>query len=358
MAQINLANKTVSLAEAARLIEAVGTTVTIMLQGEPGIGKSSILKMMSDKTPSDLPRAKSYIDVTNLDLGDIAMPWIDKESGCTYHAPNVRFGLHTGAPVLLMLDELSKGPDAIQNMLLPLCLERRMGERKNHKETIIFATGNLSGDGVGDKLKPHAMNRFTVVKVRKPTYSEWIEWGIANGIVPEVLAAVKQFPDCLASYQDGDSQKENTMIYHPSRAVQAFVSPRSLEKASDIVRMRRVIGDDPMEAALIGTVGATFAQRLMTFLHVADQLPPRDNYLTNPETCMVPTDPMALCMLVFSAVTWVERKDMDAWMKYLQRFSKEHQALFCTGIWNSPKQGMAATCRPFVDWARLNKYIL
>jgi hypothetical protein len=207
-------------------------------------------------------------------------------------------------------------------------------------------------------MKAHAMNRFTVVKVRKPTYAEWIEWGINNGIVPEVLAAVKQFPECLASYMDGDSQKDNTMIYHPSRPVQAFVSPRSLEKASDIVRMRRVIGDDPMEAALIGTVGATFAQRLMTFLHVADQLPQRENYLTNPDTCPVPTDPMALCMLVFSAVSWMERKDMDNWMKYLARFSKEHQALFCTGIWNSPKQGMAATCRPFVDWARLNKYIL
>jgi hypothetical protein len=348
-------DKWVTLAEAARVIEAVGTNVTIMLEGEPGIGKSSILKHLMKGADEYI---KSYVDVTNLDLGDIAMPWIDKEAGCTHYVPNVRFGMHTGAPVICMLDELTKGSQPVQNMLLPLMLERRTPARPLHPDSIIFATGNLSGDGVGDNLKAHAANRLTRLRVRKPNAQEWVEWGIANGIVPEVLAAVRQFPDCLASYTDGDSQKENTMIFNPKRAATAFVTPRSLEKVSHIVRQRKLIGDHAMEAAVTGTVGATFAQQLLTFLHVADQLPNRNDYLTHPETCPVPIDPMASAMLVFGAVTWVERDTLPAWMTYLKRMSKEHQALFCTSLWGSPKQKLAATSKAFVDWARENSYIL
>jgi len=70
--------KTVTLAQAAKLI-ATNPTVRFLLRGEPGIGKSSLLESIS----AQVGFPHSYIDVPNMDLGDIAMPVVDHDY--TYH---------------------------------------------------------------------------------------------------------------------------------------------------------------------------------------------------------------------------------------------------------------------------------
>ena len=55
----------VNLKQAANLIRNCGTTNTFILRGRPGVGKSSILHMLSKELPDYLP---CYIDVANLDL--------------------------------------------------------------------------------------------------------------------------------------------------------------------------------------------------------------------------------------------------------------------------------------------------
>ena len=60
---------TVTLNQAADLILACPNN-RFMLQGEPGIGKSSIIKIIQEKTGY----AACYIDVPNMDLGDVLIP--------------------------------------------------------------------------------------------------------------------------------------------------------------------------------------------------------------------------------------------------------------------------------------------
>ena len=71
MAEINF-GKSVTLKQAATLIRTNPTT-RFLLQGEPGIGKSSLLEGIAEA----LGYEYAYIDVPNMDLGDIAMPVID-----------------------------------------------------------------------------------------------------------------------------------------------------------------------------------------------------------------------------------------------------------------------------------------
>ena len=87
MSEINF-GKTVSLKQAAKLIISNPETV-FMLRGEPGIGKSSLLSYIANETGCDY----AYVDVPNLDLGDVAMPSIINWSGattctlrCAYHS--------------------------------------------------------------------------------------------------------------------------------------------------------------------------------------------------------------------------------------------------------------------------------
>src|SRR5210317_2474116 len=132
---------TVSLKQAANLITN-SPELRYFLQGEPGIGKSSIMKLIGNSKPDHI---KSYMDCSQLDLGDIAMPYVDKEQGITTYYPNGRFGMHTQEPVLMMLDEFTKAAEPVKNMLHPLLESSnpRLGDIPVHPESIIFLTGNL-----------------------------------------------------------------------------------------------------------------------------------------------------------------------------------------------------------------------
>lgn len=340
----------ISLKQAEELIATVGKEVTVHLRGQPGIGKSSILKSLSTRFPDHIP---VYIDCADLDLGDLAMPAMNHESKTTAFYPNERFNLQHGKPVIIMLDEITKASEPVKNMLLPVMLERRLGAVEFHPDSIVYSTGNLTTDGVGDSMKAHAKNRMTAVTVMNPTDDEWINWGVDNGVAPEILAWVKQFPHCLAMYTD-ESQKENMYIYNPRKQQEAFVSPRSLAKASAIVRNRTALGEDTTLTALMGTIGEAAARDMSAYFSLADGLPSRESIYKEPEKANLPKDPAAKVILVMRELMTITEEHMDAWMKYLQRLPMETQALFAVNIMASTRKSIAATNKSFVNWAVAN----
>lgn len=340
----------ISLKQAEELIATVGKEVTVHLRGQPGIGKSSILKSLSTRFPDHIP---VYIDCADLDLGDLAMPAMNHDSKTTAFYPNERFNLQHGKPVIIMLDEITKASEPVKNMLLPVMLERRLGAVEFHPDSIVYSTGNLTTDGVGDSMKAHAKNRMTAVTVMNPTDDEWINWGVDNGVAPEILAWVKQFPHCLAMYTD-ESQKENMYIYNPRKQQEAFVSPRSLAKASAIVRNRTALGEDTTLTALMGTIGEAAARDMSAYFSLADGLPSRESIYKEPEKANLPKDPAAKVILVMRELMTITEEHMDAWMKYLQRLPMETQALFAVNIMASTRKSIAATNKSFVNWAVAN----
>jgi len=360
MAIINF-GQSVSLKEFAHGISTVGQEVTIIGQGEPGIGKSAMLKFIQAKNPS---MGTAYIDCTLLDLGDFALPYTeevltgDNKMKVTKFAPNARFKMHAGEPVIIMLDEIGKAMKAVKNVLLTLMLEHRIGDHYLPKGSIVFGTTNLLSDGVGDMLEAHARNRVALVTVRKPDSDEWIEWALGNNIAPEIIAWVKQFPHALASYTDA-SQRENPYIFNPTRAgMGAVVTPRSLEKASHIAKQRAELGDALTISLLTGTIGESASRDMQAFFTVVDKLPTWDAILATPMTAKLPDDAVARCILVFSAITRVEKDSLAKWMMYLQRMDKEWQALFATSVMKSPqKQSFCVMNKEFKDWALTNQWL-
>ena len=356
MSVINFGHS-VSLSEFAKGIGVVGQDVTIIGQGEPGIGKSASLKVLQQSYPE---YEIAYIDCTLLDLGDFALPFTTEEQQMrvTRFAPNARFKMHMGKPVLVMLDEIGKAMKAVKNVLLTLMLEHRIGDNYLPKGSIVFGTTNLLTDGVGDMLEAHARNRVALVTVRKPDADEWIDWAIGNDVAPEVIAWVKQFPHALASYTDA-SQKDNPYIFNPTRAgMGAVVTPRSLEKASHIAKRRGELGDALTISLLTGTIGESASRDMQAFFTVVDKLPTWDAILNSPNTAKLPDDTVARCILVFSAITRVEKESLAKWMTYLQRMDKEWQALFCTSVMKSPsKQAFCVMNKEFKEWALANQWL-
>ena len=355
MANIDF-GKTITLTQAAKLIASCPDN-RFMLRGEPGIGKSSLLKQLGAMFPN---HEIAYIDVPNMDLGDIAMPVIDHETKTTRYYPNARFKMHTGKPVIIMLEEFSKGAQPVVNMLHPM-LEKanpRLGDIPITEGSYVFLTGNQSSDGVGDNLKAHTLNRIVPITVRKPSADEWIGWAIEHGIAPEVCAWVRQFPHCMHSYTDAGAS-DNLYIFNPKKVQAAYVSPRSLETASNIVSKRSQLDADTIISALTGAVGEAAARDMQAYIDYADQLPTWESVTTNPDNALIPTSAGACAIMVFGAIAKVDKTTMDKFMQYLERFESEWQACFAINIAKtSSKQAVAFSSAKFRDWVAKNQDLL
>ena len=348
---------TVSLAEAAALIRTCQGN-RFFLRGEPGIGKSSIMSAFEAHFGDAY--AYAYFDCAQKDLGDIAMPVTNREMRVTEYFPNAVLQLQTGKPVIIMLDEFTKAPQPVQNMLHPLLEARnpRLGDIALPEGSIVFLTGNMASDGVGDNSKAHTLNRVTTVTGRKPSAEEWLAWAVNNDIDPVVMAWVNQFPHAMSSYLEGD-QDSNPYIFNPKKMQGSFVSPRSLQLVSHVLKQREHLTPNATLAAMIGTIGEAGARDVHAFVEYQDQLPTWEAMTTNPKTAKLPDSPGACAVLVFGAIAKIDKSTITPFMEYVERMEPEWQAVFAINIAKNPQKNQTAFTSPkFRDWALKNVDIL
>ena len=362
--------QTLNLKQIAQAIMAVPEN-RFFIEGEPGIGKSAMLDYFRTNPEMSDYLVADPIDAPTLDLGDTAMPVVDRERMVTNYAPNSRFriseAIAQNRPVVIMVDELTKAMAPVFNMLHPLFENKsRLGDlglpglwSGASADSIIFATGNLSSDGVGDNLKAHSRNRLTVVRAAKPTAEEWIEWGVMTGkIDPVVLAWANAFPQAFASYTD-EGQNEALYIFNPRSSQQAYFSPRTGERASNIVRKRHMFDEATLLHSLKGTIGEAAARDMHAFIVYQDQIPKWADIISDPQHTMVPDDNGACSVLVFRAIQKVDSKSIDPLMDYLGRLKKEWQAVFAINVVKNPaKQAVAFGSKKFAEWLLQNEDLL
>ena len=346
---------TMSYNETVDFICAVGTEVTPIVEGHIGSGKSSLIHAIGKRFPN---HRKVYMDMTVMHEGDFRVPAVNHENKTTEFYYNESFGLGDDVPVILMLDEFGKGSRSAQDAALPLPVERRQGHRYLHKESFVFMTTNLGGEGVGDMLKPHHRNRLTSVRMAKQTGDEWIEnYARLNNIAPEVIMWVGERPDALHSYEMYDNPDDNPLIYHPKAQRSAFVTHRSLEQASKIINKRHLFTPNALETALIGTIGAPAALDMQSWIAMGDSLPKRAEIISNPDTARLPDQIPSRLMLAYQALNWVTEDTLDSWMTYMARMQREVQALFCTSIIKKESKQFVLENDQFTKFAIAKQYL-
>jgi hypothetical protein len=358
MNNVDFTNR-ISLQEAAQLIAAIGTTNTVLLKGEKGIGKSSIMKMLPEYLGAGYEYA--YFDMGNKSEGDTAIPFPDKERKVMEFFINTALKLHSGKPVVIMLDEFGKAPRSIQNMMHTL-LEvdnKRIQDTMLPAGSIVFLTTNLSEEGLGDMLLDHSIDRLTVVEVRKSNAVEWLPWAAENNIHPALMAWVDQTPTVLASFRDDDFDQDNPYVYNPKRVQGKTITPRSLELGSNVIWAKDKISQNALTCALVGTIGSAGANDIASFLAYQDEIPTRESIINTPDTAAIPTSAGAIITLLFNLERAVDGDTLAPIMKYVTRLDAEHQAVFCTALARSKsKQTIAFRNKAFTDWARDNQDIL
>lgn len=359
-----------SLVDAAKLIGASGHLVTYIVQGEMGIGKSALLNILKDVAGLD-QHDSHYVDMTTKDVGDFLVPKMGKveingqDVDICKFVVNSEFGIHSGKPVIIMLDEIGKAKGAVLNACNRLMHERKLGEYTLHPDSIVFATTNLAKEGLGDVVPAHTRNRVTVLQVAKPSVDEWIDnFAVPNGVHPVVVSTVREYPQMFASDEEYEQPDQNPYIFDHRTPRAAFVTPRSMKRVSDILNSlaEKRIKVDPvvLHHAIAGTIGGPAAHELMTIYNVNNKLPGWADIIAAPESVEVPDNAVSLCLLAMRAVHNIEAATFPAWLTYMKRMPMEAQALFAKSVMNPkcPKIGIAATNAGFVQWCAQHSYLV
>jgi hypothetical protein len=359
-----MANKTINfntpveLKDVPGLIATIGHHRTVMLRGEPGIGKSTVLKMLQKELGDRYDYI--YVDCPVMDVSDIVMRIPDHETKTLQSYVSELFRLDSPKPKMIMLDEVTKANKLLQVIFTRLMLEKTVGDTALPAGSIVFATGNNVSDGVGDTLSAHVINRLCIVNVRKPDAARWNLWATDNAISRIVRSWVAMNPSCLASYLDG-GQEENPYIFNPTRPVTSFITPRSLVGADEVVKNRDKLGSYVTQAALAGLCGAAFADNFSAFMSMEKELVSVKDIIANPDTVALPEKPAVLFMTMFNAVDTIETQDdLSAFMQFVNRIkSEEVQECFFTMAYQSKRTAkLARTNDTLREWGVKNIQLL
>ena len=359
-------NQFLSASQVVSLIAAIGDKRTVIVEGENGIGKTALFHALR-KLPKFADHiAVQPIDCTQLSDGSVWMPDLDRENGVSRELPNERFGVsafnqlgvNNSKPILVGLDEIAKAPQFIKNVLAPIIYERRVGNLSMPEGSVVVCFTNLSIEGLGDSIQAHLRNRLVFVKMRKPSADEWVKWATDNGVNPMIIAFVSNEPRVMQSFLDyekggmfegKDLSKDNGFIFNPKSMQLAYATPRSLVAASDILDAGLgVLDDDTLEAALVGTVGATTAEALASFIRFGREICEYSRVIKTPDTAPLSDNPTAQLIQVFQFVTRVaDRTEAEAIVKYVWRMRAEMQSIFCNTVATSQRVALFATINEF-----------
>jgi hypothetical protein len=369
--------ETVSINELRRIIPLIASEITPVIQSEPGCGKTSLLAMIAEdngdkwRSPADGMSIEGdkydyiYIDCPVKDMSDIGMTIPNHTTQTLEYYVSSLFNLNDPKPKCILADEFMKSPKLLQVVFTRLFLERMAGDKPLPRGSLVFATSNNAGDGVGDSMLAHAGNRVCIMRMAKPNVNEWLEWAGQTVTVGDkvqarvsrvIRAAVAMFPRCLASYTTGD-QNDNPYIFKPSMSSLSFVSPRSLAKANVIVNNRDAIGENGTKVALAGTVGASFAADMSAFISMEKSLIDVKDIVKSPEGVAMPRDISAQLMIMFQAVDVLATQDeLTKFMMFVERIpSSEVQGVFFTMMMRNTKSiRLARNNAKIAEWAKNN----
>lgn len=359
-------NKMLSFTQVLNLIAAVGDKRTVIVEGENGIGKTALFHALKQHPKFSEHIAVDPVDCTQLSDGSVWMPDLDRENGVSRELPNERFGVSrtnqlgvNGAkPILVFLDEIAKAPQFIKNVLAPIIYERRVGNYHMPEGSVVFCATNLAVEGLGDSIQAHLRNRLVFVKMRKPTAAEWVNYAVDKGVNASVIAFVNSYAQVMDSFLDyekggkheGKQQdKDNGFIFNPRSMALAYATPRSLVAAGDVLDAGDgVLDDDTLEAALIGTLGATTAEALSSFVRFGRDICSLERVLKDPATAPISDNPTAQLVQVFQFVSRVDtREDAEKVVEYVLRMRTEMQSIFANSVAQSQRVSIYVTLTNF-----------
>ena len=237
--------------EAKELIKGLrNLKISFMLWGATGVGKSESVRQLSEESGAEL-RDIRLCQKQPTDIG--GLPALDHETKQTvFYPPAFLAPRSDKKAVVLFFDEISLAPDDTRSAVLGILEERRQGKVEIPDNWIIVAAGNRPEDLANARGLGAAANRRLLHIVIEPQIEATLQHFMKIGVIPEVLAFLKVFPQHLSGEESARTQKQ-----------ELYPRPASWKKVSDVFRALRKSESRVKHLAVAGIIGDSVAAEFM-----------------------------------------------------------------------------------------------
>lgn len=237
--------------EAKELIKSLRRLkLSFMLWGATGVGKSESVRQLAEELNAEL-RDIRLCQKQPTDIG--GLPALDHEEKQTVFYPPAFLAPRVDEKaVVLFFDEISLAPDDTRGAVLGILEERRQGSIEIPDNWIIVAAGNRPEDLAGARGLGAAANRRLLHIIIEPQFEATLAHFMKIGVVPEVLAFLKVFPQHLSGEEAARKQKH-----------ELYPRPASWEKVSKIFGELRKADKRVRHLAVAGIIGDSVAAEFM-----------------------------------------------------------------------------------------------
>jgi len=232
----------------------------IFLWGPPGIGKSDIVKQISDSF------SNSHLIDIRLSLWEPTdikgIPYFDSNSGTmVWGAPSELPSEEFAAQfdhIVLFLDEMNSAAPSVQAAAYQLILNRRVGTYKLPDNVMIVAAGNREADkGVTYRMPAPLANRFIHLELAV-SFDDWFSWAVDNNQHKDVVGYLT-------------FAKKDLYDFDPKSPSRSFATPRSWSFVSELLEDN--LPETTMTDLVSGAIGEGLAVKFMAHRKVASSMP-------------------------------------------------------------------------------------
>ena len=240
----------------------------VFIWGPPGVGKSSIVRVVARKQEMELIDIRaSLLDPTDLR----GIPAV--ENGQAIWAPPSFLPTSKVPKGILFFDELNAAPPLVQASLYQLTLDRRVGEYELPVGWRVIAAGNRAEDASITFRMPAALaNRFIHLEY-EVDFDDWRAWALEASIHPIV---------------SGFLSTRRELLFDMANTERAFPTPRSWEMLSDAIK--QVGATDDTVDILSGIVGEGAAIEFLGYCQTAITEEQIEEIIKKPDSAAIPDD--------------------------------------------------------------------
>ncbi|WP_298150825.1 ATP-binding protein [Flavobacterium sp.] len=309
---------------------AISHQQSVLMVGEPGIGKTSLAKCLANELGMDLVvSTPSLWDPTDAR----GLPFPDHQNGKTVVLPFAQMHslIHATRPVLWLVDDIGQATPTVQAALMPWLLERQNEGMKlsDHVHIVAATNDRKHRAGVQGLLEP-VKSRFTKIITLEACYKHWrTHFAIPSGVHPYVLA----FLDFNDLNKTGNKAFND---FQPTADLTNSPSPRTWANASKILNDAEKDGvlaeafdvDSVLFHDVSGSVGAKIAGELWSFIKKSEELPKSiDEVFTSPDQCAIPKSLETKFILVTSIVRSCTLEKLGGAVQFAKRLYKENEEI-------------------------------
>lgn len=285
----------------------VHALIKVGIEGEPGIGKSAIVRQAARKAGYDCQTfLASMKDPTDLSGGMYA-------DGQYAGFLRPRFLPEGDARTVLFFDELGQAHLSMQNACANVILDRKAGDHLLAPLTTCIAAWNPAKSRAGStRLPSQLLNRMSVVGIT-PTKQDFTDYAVKSGISNDVTFFIDFAGEKVL--HDFDAQRD------------VNATPRSWEGVSNTLKLG--LPYDVEAEAIAGQVGTNHAAAFNGFRKLRTQIGDVREALSNPTGATVSErrDVQYATLLMLSQL--VDRRSFGAAMTYVARIpAKELEVFF------------------------------